>query len=322
MKKIISVIIKIAVSGAILYALFSRMDSGAFWKTLRAVDLPLAVLAGFIFTFSQFVSTYRWSILLKGDIGISYLKLLSIYFIGMFFNNFLPTAVGGDVVKSFYLYRESKRGDISLASIFMDRYAGFTALILMTATATIFGYALIGGMGVGGFLFTLIGGYVAASLVIWVGPLHSWAMAIMARVHFYGINKKIDTFYKTLMGYKKRPGILVRVFILSLFVQGSIIIGYFALSRGLGMHVGLGYFFLFIPLTTTAAMLPVSLSGLGLRESAFVFLFMKAGARAEEAFTLSILWFGISAAVSMIGGIEYLRAGGKAGEAAAETSVE
>lgn len=322
MKKTISVIIKIAVSGAILYALFSRMDPGAFWKTLRAVDLPLAVLSGFIFTFSQFVSTYRWSTILKKDIDISYLKLLSIYFIGMFFNNFLPTAVGGDVVKGYYLYRESKRGDISLASIFMDRYVGFAALIFLAAMAVIPGYALIGGAGFGWLLVILIGGFTAMSLVIWVGPLHSWAMTILATVHFYGINRKIDTFYKVLMGYKSRPRTLVNISILSLIVQGSVIAGYFILSKGLGMHVGLGYFFLFIPLTAAVSMLPVSVSGLGLRESAFVFLFMKAGARAEEAFTLSILWFGISAAVSMIGGIEYLRMGGKAGDGAAETSLE
>ncbi|MBI5888722.1 MAG: flippase-like domain-containing protein [Deltaproteobacteria bacterium] len=322
MKKAISVIIKIAVSGAILYALFSRMDPGAFWKTLRAVDLPLAVLSGFIFTFSQFVSTYRWSVILKKDIGTSYLKLLSIYFIGMFFNNFLPTAVGGDVVKGYYLYRESKRGDISLASIFMDRYVGFAALILMAAMAVIPGYALIEGAGIGWLLVVLIGGFTAMSLVIWVGPLHSWVMAILAKVHFYGINRKIDTFYKVLMGYKRRPQLLVRIFILSFVVQGSVILGYFILSRGLGMNVGFGYFFLFIPLTTTVSMLPVSVSGLGLRESAFVFLFMKAGARAEEAFTLSILWFGINAVVSMIGGVEYLRMGGKAGDAAAEISPE
>ncbi len=322
MKKAISIIIKLAVSGAILYVLFGRMDPGAFWKTLRAVNLPLAVLAGFIFTFSQFVSTYRWSIILKKDIDISFLKLLSIYFIGMFFNNFLPTAVGGDVVKGLYLYRESKRGDVPLASIFMDRYVGFVALILMAAVAVIPGYALVSGTGVGGLMVILIGGFIAVSLVIWVGPLHSWAMAILARVHFYGINRKIDTFYKVLMGYKKRPEIFFRIFVLSVIVQGSGIFGYYILSAGLGMHVGLGYFFLFIPLTTTVSMLPVSLSGMGLRESAFVFLLMKAGARAEEAFTLSILWFGISAVVSMIGGIEYLRTGGKAGEAAAETSLE
>ena len=322
MKRAVSAIIKIAVSAVILFVLFRRMDHAAFWKTLRAMDLPLAVLAGFIFTFSQGVSTYRWSIILKRDVDISYLKLLSIYFIGMFFNNFLPTAVGGDVVKGYYLYRESQRGDVSLASIFMDRYSGFTALMFMTAIALVPGYALIAGTGITGFFVLLIGGFAAMSLVIWVGPLHSRAMSMLAKVNLYGINKKIDTFYRVLMGYKRRPRILARIFLCSLIVQGSVIIGYFVLSRGLGMRVGLGYFFLFIPLTTAVAMLPVSLSGLGLRESAFMFLFTKAGALEEEAFTLSLMWFGISAVVSMIGGIEYLRMGAKAGEAPPEIGPE
>ncbi|MDP2688907.1 MAG: lysylphosphatidylglycerol synthase domain-containing protein, partial [Deltaproteobacteria bacterium] len=59
------------------------------------------------------------------------------------------------------------------------------------------------------------------------------------------------------------------------------------------------------------AMLPISLSGLGLREGAFVFLFTRVGATQEQALTLSLMWFAIAAIVSVIGGIEYVRMGGR-----------
>jgi len=311
MKGIISTFVKIAVSAVILYVLFSKIDLVVFWNTATSVPPYAVVAVAFLFIGTQSISTLRWSIILKKDMDVSYLRLLSIYFIGMFFNNFLPTMVGGDIVKGYFLYKSSQRGDISFASIFMDRYSGFTALMVVTAIALVPGYALIKGTGLGAFFIMLLGGFVCSSLIIWVGPLHTWAMRLLARVHFYGINKKIDTFYNVLMGYKGHKDVLVKIFVCSVFVQVGVIAGHYFLGRQLGMNVGIGYFFLFIPLTTAIGMLPISLAGLGIREGAFIFLFTRAGATKEQAITLSLMWFAIMAIVSIVGGLEYLRIGGR-----------
>lgn len=310
-KKISSVLVKIAISLVILFFLFRNIKLSVFWKTIASVDPLTVVFAAVFFICIQAVSALRWSIILAKDVKVPYSKLFSIYFIGMFFNNFLPTLVGGDIIKGYYLYRSSGRGDVSAASVFMDRYSGFSALILITTLALIPGYAKIRGTGLPAAFLFLIGGFVMASLVIWVGSLHGWAMKVLARVHFYGINKKIDTFYNVLMGYKRHRSILIKTFLCSLFVQGGVIIGYYVLSQGLGMEVRPGYFFLYIPLTTAISMLPISLSGLGVREGAFVFLFTKVGATQEQALTLSLMWFAITAIVSIIGGVEYMRMGGR-----------
>ncbi|CAG1066652.1 hypothetical protein BAC1_02274 [uncultured bacterium] len=311
MKAALSTLVKILVSGAIMYLLLRNIDLEAFWKTFSSVQPFAVVFVAFLIIFNQSVSSYRWSVILKKDMDVSYLRLLSIYFVGMFFNNFLPTMVGGDVVKGYYLYKYSRKGDIALASIFMDRYSGFTALMVITALALIPGYALIRGTSLPGFFVLLIGGFVLMSLVIWVGPLHSWAMRLAGKVHFYGINKKIDTFYKVLMGYKRHGDILVKAFICSVVVQCGVMIGYYVLGLGLGLDIPLAYYFLFIPLTTAISMLPISLSGLGIREGAFVFLFSMAGATTEQALTLSLMWFAVGVIVSLIGGFEYVRMGGK-----------
>ncbi|MFQ5441400.1 MAG: lysylphosphatidylglycerol synthase transmembrane domain-containing protein [Thermodesulfobacteriota bacterium] len=313
MKKVLTTLAKLVVSGGILYFLFSGMDLAAFWETVKSVSPFAVIFVALLYIFIQAVSAHRMSLILKKDCFVPYLKLLSIYFVGMFFNNFLPTMVGGDLIKGFYLYRETGKGGVSIASIFMDRYSGFSALIFITAVALIPGYALIKGTVLPGFFVLLIGGYIGASLVIWVGPLHSWAMNILAKIHFYGINKKIDTFYNVLMSYKSHRDILVKIFLISLVVQTGVNIGYYVLSRGLGIDVGLAYFFLFIPLSTVVSMLPVSVAGLGIREGAFVYLFTRVGASKEEAITLSLMWFAIMVVVSIIGGVEFLRMGGKKG---------
>ncbi len=311
MKNLLSTFVKIGISGAILYFLFSNINSELFFETALSINPLFPIGTGLIFMGTQVLSVQRWRTILAKDIPMPYRKLLSYYFIGMFFNNFLPTMVGGDVIKGYYLYKTSRRGDVSVTSIFMDRYSGFTALIFLTTIAVIIGYPVIRGTALPGFFVLLIGGYVFASLVIWVGPLHNWAMALMAKIHFYGINKKIDSLYKALMGYKSHPDILIKVFSYSLVVQAGVIICYWLLGIGLGMELSLIYFFLFIPLATVISMLPVSLAGLGIREGAFVYLFTRVGATPEEALTLSLMWFAIMVVVSIVGGVEYVRLGGK-----------
>lgn len=91
------------------------------------LSLPL-YLSTFIF------STKRWSLFISSSQdpsdNVPFRRLLSLYFIGAFFSTFLPGIVGGDAVKGYYLYKSNGRGGAVLASIFIDRYLGFSALIL------------------------------------------------------------------------------------------------------------------------------------------------------------------------------------------------
>ncbi len=308
-KKVLILPLKIVISGGLLYVLFRGMEMDVFWKTISSVNYTAVISIFFLLVGVQTLSTLRWSLILKKDINVPFMRLLSIYFIGMFFNNFLPTLVGGDVVKAYYLYRGSRRGGVSLASIFLDRYSGFTALMAITALATYSGYNLIAGTSIQWLLYILLTGFVVISLIIWVDLLHGWAVRILNKIKLFGINNKIDTFYRALMGYKKDRGILLKIFIISVIVQVSVIVSYYILSRAIGMEMPLNYFFIFVPLATVVAMLPVSLAGLGIREGAFVFLFAKAGGTSAEALSISLLFFFITVVVSLIGGVEYIRLG-------------
>lgn len=311
MKKNFFVLLKIAISLGILYFLFRGMDLDAFLETISRIK-PISIVAAVILILViQCISTLRWKILLKKDFDVPYLKLLSMYLIGMFFNNFLPTLVGGDLIKTYYLYKQTGKGSVALASIFLDRYAGLTALIFNTIIAMIFGHFLLEGTGLIGFFLIMVGGFIFASLIIWVDFMHRWAMSIMSKIHMYGINHKIDEFYKVLMGYKGHMLGFYKAFGLSILVQAGVVIAYFILAWGIGMKVSIGYFFLFVPLATVASMVPISLAGLGVREGIFIFLFTKAGAAQEEALSISLLFFFVTLLISVLGGIQYVRIGGK-----------
>jgi uncharacterized protein (TIRG00374 family) len=309
----LTTLLKLVVSASLLYILFRSIDLKAFLSVVTTLNPLSFVFLAIFFAAIQCISAYRWSIVLKKDVDLHYPKILSIYFIGMFFNNFLPTLVGGDVVKGYYLYRVTGKGHVSVASILIDRYSGFTALMAITLVALVPGYALIEGTGLTGFFLLLLGGYMMSSFFIWVESLHGWLVEILTRVRLFSLNEKIETFYSALMSYKNYHWILIKIFLLSVVIQGGVIVGYFTLAKGMGIGVPMGYFFLFIPLATAVSMIPISLSGLGIREGAFVFLFTRVGATQEEALGLSLLWFAVMVCVSFIGGVEYIRAGGKKG---------
>lgn len=303
--------LKSIISLVILYALFSKIDISALWEKMCSVNPGIVLLGACIFIGVQCVSTYRWSIILEKDVDIPYRNLLSIYFIGMFFNNFLPTMIGGDAVKGYYLYKVTGKGGASLASIFMDRYSGFTALIFIVLAGLVAGYPLIKDTGLPIVLGIFVAGYFLLSLVLWVDVMHGWMLHLLKRTRLHRVAEKIDNFYNVLMSYKKFHKMLVKIFLYSLVVQIGVIIGYYVIARGLQIDIPLGYFFIFIPLTTTASMFPLSLSGLGVREGAFVLLFTMIGATQEEALSLSLLWFAIVVSVSILGGVEYIKAGGR-----------
>ena len=190
-------VVKVAVSAALLYALFRKTDFNAFLNAVSSVSVFYAALAVLIYFMVQCVSAYRWSLILAKDVSVPYREILSIYFIGMFFNNFLPTIIGGDVVKGYYLYKRVGNGPKVFASIFMDRYSGFAALMAITLVAFVFGYFAvyaIGGAGLIGVFVLLMGGFVCVSLFLWFKGLHDWLVKALLKISFLGSTKSWTRF--------------------------------------------------------------------------------------------------------------------------------
>lgn len=311
MKNKITILIKISVSATLLYLLISAMDTEKLISTATSVGWSYVLLMLLVLFVIQIFAIYRWWLVLKRDVDVSLSMVASLVFVGLFFNNFLPTIVGGDAVKGYYLYRHIDRGDVTFTSILVDRYAGFTALMFLALVALIPGYSLIAGTGVEIACVGIIVFYLILSLFIWVPFMHGWFVNVLSKVGFYGLNEKIDKVYTALMGYKSESVLIGKICFLSIFIQAGAIISFAIIGYGLGIQVSVWYYFLFVPVATVVAMVPLSLSGLGLREGAFVFLFSYAGADKEQVIVMSLMWFAGLAFVSMIGGVEYLRLGGR-----------
>lgn len=284
--------LKIAVSTALLYYVLSKTGIQQVAGTLRNISIPAFLSAVLIYVFAQYISTIRWKLFLPD--GLSMQKLFSLYMIGSFFNTFLPGVIGGDAVKGYYLYKETGKADLSLASIFMDRYLGFVALILICTIAFPFGFQYFHGSRVEWLLpFTVLSSIIASILI--------FGLRLGQRIRF------LSAFYTYFHMYRNQKNIMVKGLMLSVGVQLSGIVAVDILAYGLGQHIPVLAFLIFIPLIVLFSMLPISISGLGVREGAFVLFFGLIGIKPEVATAISLSWFLTISAAGIIGLIEYIR---------------
>jgi len=292
LNKIALLIIKLAISSGLLYYVLSKVGAEKVLAIIRTISPFAFIFAITIYIFSIYISTMRWRLLLPNEFKEK--KLFSFYMIGAFFNTFLPGVIGGDAVKTYYLYKEINSGSISLSSVFMDRYVGFVSLMTMGLVAYIIGF-----------------NYLKGSIIEWLLPAIILAFLIGSFVVFglrFGKRIRVlSQFYDYFDNYRNQKALITKTLFLSLIVQTLNIIAIYVITLGLGQHISLMYFFIFFPVITTISTLPISISGIGVREGAFVLLFGLVGIKPEMATAMSFAWFLSVAFGGLTGLFEYLR---------------
>jgi hypothetical protein len=291
-KKILFLSLKLIVSSALLYIVFSRTGVRQVFSLLKDIHFSVFFSAVLLYIIAQLLSTVRWKLLLPDTLRIK--KLFSLYLIGSFFNTVLPGLIGGDAVKAFYLYRATGRGGLTVASIFMDRYIGFVMLIIICTLAFPFGYSYFQNSPVSwGFPFIVLIFIIGSFLIF--GFRFGKGIRILSELYDY------------FHSYRDKKGIVIKALLISAVVQLSGFFAVYILALGLGVHIPFLACLIFIPLIIMFTALPISISGIGIREGAFVLFFGLIGIRQDVATALSLSWFIANATGSLLGLIEYIR---------------
>jgi uncharacterized protein (TIRG00374 family) len=255
----------------------------------------------------QYLSSYRWQILLKAhDISVSVNRLFSFYLVGMFFNNFLPTSVGGDVVKGFDLYRHSGKGKVAITTVFLERYTGLAAIIVIGLVTLTMGYTYFSDPMVTILLSCIAVIFFCGTLAVVNRFVKTLCITILRRFKMTKTEKIISALYETFGRYKIHKRLLLYAIVLSFIIQSLNILVYILLANGLGINVPWPYFFLFFPIITIISMLPVSFNGLGMREGMFIYLLGKIDVPSAHALSLSLSWFFIVTCISLFGGLDFI----------------
>lgn len=301
--------LKIGVSLVLLGVLFARVDRAQMASALRGASLPLLLLCIPLYAVGQVLSTLRWHILLGAEgIRVPLWRLMLLYCEGMFFNLFLPTAVGGDVVRGYRIWHLTRAGEGALASILVDRITGFVAMIAIAcaATAAAFATEALRDPLVVAFVGT-VAAALAAGICLLVSPaafrLIERLAGARATSGAFQAGRRICEAVQRYRGHGRAVSAALAI---SVAFQTLLVFLVYLVALALHMRIAFVQFLIFIPITNVISMLPISLGGLGVREGGIIYFFGKVGVEPAAALTLSLLWFAMVAVTSLPGGFIFL----------------
>lgn len=144
LKSVLSFIFRCAFSLALLFYLFSIIDTEKMFAILRASDLRLIFLAFALFFGINLIILVRWLLYVKAlGLNARVFDVVRYFFIGTFGNLFFPSTIGGDVIKILGLCRNSLEKPKVVASVLVDRLSGFAGMVIVATVAYLFGFRLI-----------------------------------------------------------------------------------------------------------------------------------------------------------------------------------
>lgn len=310
-----AVLLRVAVSAVLIAWLLRRTDFSEVGRAFRAADLRLVGLAILLIPLGYLTSVCRWRLLLRaqgGDAPLSF--LLQSLMVGIFFNNLLPSTIGGDAVRAWDTARAGVDRATAVAVVVVDRFVGLLALMLFAVA----GLALSGRI----VADSSLGSNIAPRLTAWV-----WAGALgmgLAAALLFLPSQRVPALLarlgallpgrlgslpgkiaSSLFAFQGKGSVLLRAFAWSLVLQGVVVLNAWVLARALRVPIPLADFFLIVPLGLFLMMLPVSINGIGVRESSYAFFFRAFGIAASLGVAVAWLDYGLLLLQALAGGAVY-----------------
>lgn len=308
MKGRFSLFLRVFISvGLVAFLLWSmRSQFGKIGATIVRTSPLIFASAALLFIINVVVISFRLQLLFIGEkLRIAFGKVIQLSFIGFFFNNFMPTAVGGDIVKAYYANKQTKKTAQSFISVFMDRFIGVVSFAIIALFALFLSWASIDPVLKKIVLVFAAAG--AAGFVIILSPaVAKVILNALSRFKLWNLGGRLSKIYMAVHEYRKKKPLILVVMGVSIISQSLYFTVVYILVKSLGANLSLATVFLVMPIVSLVSMLP-SLGGLGLRESALVVLFEPAIGSANAA-SVSILLLAVLLIASFIGAVIYVSA--------------
>jgi uncharacterized protein (TIRG00374 family) len=300
-----SLIAKITVSLALLGYLFSITDVRALAARVRGGDTLLLALSIGLYAIVIAISTWRWRILLRAQGYPAPLRHLSAsYLVATFFNNFLPSNIGGDLIR----VRDGKQltgsTTSSLAIVAIDRILGFGALYALAAVAYVLSGPSVRGLAGARLVIIVLGAAFGVLAYVFFRPGTARRLMAISRLsRIAWAKQQFETVQSAVHVYREQIGAVWLAFWGSLALQTVLVGYYFIVARALRIALPLDACFLMVPLCNLIQAVPVSFNGWGLREGIFVVYFGQLGLSRESALAFSLLGAGLIVLLSLSGAV-------------------
>jgi len=301
-------LIKIAVSAVLLTILLRRADLRAIAEGLREADPAWIGGALALYLLMLGISAWRWQRLLRAQhVSLALRRLFDSFLVATFFNNFLPSNVGGDVVRIADTARPAGSKTLATTVVLLDRGIGLLGLLLVAALgASVSAGSAEGPVGPVALWAGLLAG-TGLSIPLLVAPqVLSRLVAPIRRLHPEWIDERLSRLTTALVRFRGCPAAVTAAFGGAVVVQMVLVLFYWALARSLRIPIGMEHLALLVPISFLVQMLPISINGFGVREATFGLYFSRLGLPLHSALLLSLGGAAAVMLVSVAGAAAYI----------------
>lgn len=308
-KKIFSIFLRVGISLVLLVLLFklNKINFYDLISDIKSADKLFLTTAGSIFFITYILCFLRWQMLLKAaGIDIPLKRMITSFCGGVFFSIFLPSTIGGDVVRTADLAAHTGKTKEVFATVFLDRISGFAGLVIVILPAFLFGRELIQDKVVMLSVSIIVVLLTAILLVLFNKFIYLKISGFLNSPGSRKIKETIKDLHYEIHIFRHRKKVIVYNLILSVLGQVISPISIYFIALSLGVKLNIIYFFIFMPIIGAITLLPISIGGLGLRESSFVLYFAKVGVVKQLAVAISLLSFTFILIFGALGGLIYV----------------
>lgn len=320
---LLKVALRVTVGAGVFAILIVRSDVGELWSTIREARVAFLLVAVAAIFIGLIVSAMRWRAYLDAlEMPMPTSTLFRLYFVGTFFNAFLPTGIGGDAYKAMRLGRDKSSFAPAFASVFLDRFAGVVGLSVfgfvgatwLLASGDVRRRVPLLALGLSGMII------VAALTLLWGGE------RLLGRgrlVRHEGIGGRIRRAVRHVHSAGRHPEAAARGYFFGVVFQGLVLTYHVALARALRIDIPLAGMACIVVISSIATMIPLSINGLGFREGAYIWALGRFGISHDHALAFALLILAALLLTSAVGGIVYVVSGGEVtGKRAAGATLE
>jgi len=296
--KYISYLLRISVAAGALYLTFRGEDLAKIADVLLGINFWIFAASLALWVLSQVVFVARWCLLMRiQSIHIGYWKAFNLNLLGVFYNNCLPTAIGGDLVRAWYVTTHTDKKVEAALSVLVDRFIGLAGTIIMAfccywfipvdgqkeRLTFSFNLNLSQIWNEYKWIFAAVGMAFAIVLLAFVSNAGG---RNLLRKTFRLVDEKGKIFLQktnnAIRIYCSKIFTLVLALFLTFLCQAIFILGMWLIGREIGIDVPMKYYFVFFPIAWVVGSLPVSIGALGIWEGTLKLLFGKVAAGLDE----------------------------------------
>ena len=285
------------------------IDLAALWTRVKAMNPAWIVLALAAYAGTQAIGVWRWNRLLRAQhIEVEPRRLTESIWVSMFFNNFLPGNIGGDVVRIADTAPAAGSKTLATTVILVDRVLGLTALVIIASSGALVASLL--GVHIPGARWLWIAsalGAVAAISVIAMPQLVGHALLPVRALNKPWLTERAQRLEDAVIRFRNAPSAVAGAFAGAMAVQITIVAFYLLTAEGLSVPLPIFLGAVLIPVSLVVQMAPVSINGFGVREAVFAFFFRRFGLPTDAAVALSLVSTGMVMGLSLVGGFFFLR---------------